>query len=274
MKHYKCSIFAIEDLNIKSSDKDRGKKFNRLCNSNWCRTKLVNNLNKWCNIYNVQFIQVKPDYSSFVGNLVYRHLRLPDMILSSIEISRRGYEFYHQYILKDKCINLNDGGTGSFTYLNNLYTREERSQIILSTSTSEQRHERAVIGGNANKKRLENKEALEDFRQKMIQVHANMSEEEKKDRYDKVSKSLKEYYQSKKGQEELKQRNLKNKETNQKVARQWREKFKEIFNGKQPESFRKYGKQKESYQLFKEIKNLPKEEQKIRVDNFFQSLNN
>lgn len=24
------------------------------------------------------------------------------MILSSIEISRRGYEFYHQYILKDK----------------------------------------------------------------------------------------------------------------------------------------------------------------------------
>lgn len=176
-------------------------------------------------------------------------------------------------LLKDKCINLNDGETGSFTYLNNLYTREERSQIMLSTSTPEQRHERAVIGGNANKKRLENKEALEDFRQKMIQVHANMSEEEKRDRYDKVSKSLKEYYQSEKGQEELKQRNLKNKETNQKVSRQWREEFKEIFNGKQPESFRKYGKQKESHQLFKEIKNLPKEEQKIKVDNFFQSLN-
>lgn len=107
----------------------------------------------------------------------------------------------------------------------------------------------------------------------MIQVHANMSEEEKRDRYDKVSKSLKEYYQSEKGQEELKQRNLKNKETNQKVSRQWREEFKEIFNRKQPESFRKYGKQKESHQLFKEIKNLPKEEQKIKVDNFFQSLN-
>ena len=29
------------------------------------------------------------------------------MILSSIEISRRGYEFYHQYILKDKCIEKN-----------------------------------------------------------------------------------------------------------------------------------------------------------------------
>lgn len=102
MKHYKCSIFAIEDLNIKSSDKDRGKRFNRLCNSNWCRTKLVNNLNKWCNIYGIQLIKVKPEYSSFIGNLVFRHLRLPDMILSSIEISRRGFEFYHQYILKDK----------------------------------------------------------------------------------------------------------------------------------------------------------------------------
>lgn len=102
MKHFRCSIFAIEDLNIKSSDKDRGKKFNRLCNNNWCRNKLVNNLNKWCNIYNVQFIQVKPEYSSFIGNLVYRYLKLPDMILSSIEISRRAFEFYHQYILKDK----------------------------------------------------------------------------------------------------------------------------------------------------------------------------
>lgn len=107
MKHYKCSIFAIEDLNIKSSDKDRGKKYNRLCNSNWCRTKLVNNLQKWSNIYNVQLIKVKPEYSSFIGNIVYRNLRLPDMILSSIEISRRSFEFYHQYILKDKCIEKN-----------------------------------------------------------------------------------------------------------------------------------------------------------------------
>ena len=84
-----------------SNDKDKGKKFNRLCNNNWCRDKLVNNLNKWCNIYGVKLIKVKPEYSSFLGNLVYRSLRLPDMILSSIEISRRGFEFYHQYILKD-----------------------------------------------------------------------------------------------------------------------------------------------------------------------------
>ena len=107
MKHFKCSLFVIEDLSIEPKDIGISKKHNRLCNSNWCRTKLVNNLNKWCNIYNVQLIKVKPEYTSFIGNLVYRYLKLPDMILSSIEISRRGYEFYHQYVLKDKEIKKN-----------------------------------------------------------------------------------------------------------------------------------------------------------------------
>ena len=102
MKHYKCSLFAIEDLNIKSSNKHNGKDFNKLVNNQWCRTLLTNNLQKWCNIYNVQLIKVKPEYSSFIGNLIYRNLKLPDMVLSSIEVSRRAYEFNHQYILKDK----------------------------------------------------------------------------------------------------------------------------------------------------------------------------
>ena len=43
-----------------------------------------------------------PQYSSFVGNIMFRSLNLPDMVLSSIELSRRGYEFRHQYVLKDK----------------------------------------------------------------------------------------------------------------------------------------------------------------------------
>ena len=107
MKHYKCSLFAIEDLDIEPKDIGISKKHNRLCNNNWCRTKLVNNLNKWCNIYNVQLIKVKPEYTSFIGNLVFRYLKLPDMILSSIEISRRGYEFYHQYLIKDKKVKKN-----------------------------------------------------------------------------------------------------------------------------------------------------------------------
>ena len=102
MIHYKCSIFAIEDLNIKSSNKHNGRNFNKLVNNQWCRNKLVNNLEKWCSIYNIKLLKVKPEYSSFIGNIVYRNLKYPDMILSSIEISRRAYEFNHQWIIKDK----------------------------------------------------------------------------------------------------------------------------------------------------------------------------
>ena len=47
-------------------------------------------------------MEVLSQYSSFVGNVVFRHLDRPDMVLSSIELSRRGYEFRHQYVLKDK----------------------------------------------------------------------------------------------------------------------------------------------------------------------------
>ena len=47
-------------------------------------------------------MEVIPNYTSFIGNLVYRNEKIFDPCLSSIEISRRGYEFNHQYILKDK----------------------------------------------------------------------------------------------------------------------------------------------------------------------------
>ena len=155
--------------------------------------------------------------------------------------------------LKDKCINLNDGGYGSFTYINSLYTKEDRSRIVMNSSTQQQRHERAVLAGEANKKRLEDPKNLKDFKEKIKKMHADMSPEEKIKRYEKVSESLK---------------------TNKKVATQWREEFKSLFKGQQPESFRKYGKQKEANQLFKNIRNLSSEKQKIEVDKFFNSLNN
>ena len=101
-KHYQCECFGIEDLNIKSKDNKQGKSFNKLVNNNWCRNKLVNNLRKRCNIYGIKFIEIAPQYSSIIGNLVYRELKLPDMVLSSIEISRRCYEFNLLYIKKIK----------------------------------------------------------------------------------------------------------------------------------------------------------------------------
>ena len=105
--YYKCQIISIEDLNIKSSDKELGKKFNKLVNNLWCRNVFVNNLTKRCNIHNIKLLKVNPEYSSFIGNFLYRSLNLPDMVLASIEIGRRGYEFYNQYISKTKQIKKN-----------------------------------------------------------------------------------------------------------------------------------------------------------------------
>lgn len=45
-------------------------------------------------------VEVQPQYSSIVGNLVNRHLELPDPVLASIEVGRRGHEFSYQYIFK------------------------------------------------------------------------------------------------------------------------------------------------------------------------------
>ena len=105
--YYKCSIFSLEDLNMKSSDKENGKHFNKLVNNLWCRNLLVNNLTKRCNIFKIKLLKVKPEYSSFIGNFLFRNLNLPDMILASIEISRRAYEFYNQYVIKTKNIKKN-----------------------------------------------------------------------------------------------------------------------------------------------------------------------
>ena len=105
--YYRCSIFSVEDLNMKSGDKENGKHFNKLVNNLWCRNILLNNLTKRCNIFKIKLLKVKPEYSSFIGNFLFRQLCLPDMVLSSIEISRRGYEFYNQYVIKTKNIKKN-----------------------------------------------------------------------------------------------------------------------------------------------------------------------
>lgn len=100
--HYHCELFSLEDLNIKSSNKEKGRKFNKLCNNQWYRNTLVFILQKLCDLYEIRLQKVQANFSSFEGNLIYRNERLPDMVLSSIEIGRRAYEFYHQYVLKDK----------------------------------------------------------------------------------------------------------------------------------------------------------------------------
>ena len=100
--YFRCEVFGIEDLKIVSSDKEKGRKFNKLVNNQWNRNLLAHILEKNCKLYGIHFQKVMANYSSFIGNLVYREERLPDPCLASIEIGRRAYEFYHQYILKDE----------------------------------------------------------------------------------------------------------------------------------------------------------------------------
>ena len=99
--YYRCNKFVLEDLNFKTNSSYS--KFNRLTRNQWCRDLLEINITKRCNIYNINVIKVKPEYSSFIGNFLFRQVtNMPDMVLASIEIGRRGYEYSSQYIDKTK----------------------------------------------------------------------------------------------------------------------------------------------------------------------------
>lgn len=101
-KHFKCELFSIEKLLMKPSDKERGKRFNRLVNNQWCRSAFVQQIEKMTKSMHIHLIKVNPEYSSFVGNILYRKENLPDPVLSSIEIGRRAYEFNLQYCVNSK----------------------------------------------------------------------------------------------------------------------------------------------------------------------------
>ena len=100
--HYKCSAFVIEKLDIKAEDCGRGKRYNKLVNNQWLRTAFVDSLKKLDKITNIRLLEIIPEYSSFVGNFLFRDENLPDMCLAALELSRRGYEFFHQHVVKDK----------------------------------------------------------------------------------------------------------------------------------------------------------------------------
>ena len=71
-KSCQCELVVVEDLNIKSQDRSKGKHLNRLCNSFFIRNAFVNNLNKRCSIDGIRLLKVVPQYSSFIGNFLYR----------------------------------------------------------------------------------------------------------------------------------------------------------------------------------------------------------
>lgn len=107
--HFKCQNIAIEELNISPKDNQMGKNFNRLCNNIWQRNLIQDNLQKRCNIYGLNLIEINPAYSSFVGNVQYGNENTPDMVASATEIGRRSYRKYEKnwfYPVKKNIENL------------------------------------------------------------------------------------------------------------------------------------------------------------------------
>lgn len=86
-KQYKVQNFIMEDLNIKSSNKNKGKKFNKRCNNDWLRNLISNNIIKRCNLIGIKVNKVFAGYSSIKGQLENENDF--DSIAASIQLSKR-----------------------------------------------------------------------------------------------------------------------------------------------------------------------------------------
>lgn len=161
--------------------------------------------------------------------------------------------------LGDLCLNLAEGGIGNWNYVN-------------SAMTDEQRKSNSLAGGLGNKKRLEDPEELAKWKQQCIVRHENMTAEDKANIYKKAGQSRKAFNQTDYGKQRLEETKLKNIQTNKETSKRWRAEFKELF-GRTPESFRKYGKLRESLDLFKKLKNLNEEEKINEINRFMESIN-
>ena len=147
----------------------------------------------------------------------------------------------------------------------------EHNKNIAKNTPPEVRHQRALMGGMARKKMLEDAEKMAEWKLKCTEVHKNRSKEEKSATYNKVSESLKLYYSSCKDSDDWKKRQLKNKQSNIESSRKWRGEFYNLF-GTTPESYRKYGLTKKATEIYKQVKDLDKEEQSKIINEFKNSI--
>jgi IS605 OrfB family transposase len=97
-KHYKVKHIIYEKLSIQSSDKGKGKWFNKLVNNNWRRSRFISNLVKRCNIIGILTQEVIANYSSFIGQIDNENEY--DSIAAAIELSRRGNLYLEKYYYK------------------------------------------------------------------------------------------------------------------------------------------------------------------------------
>jgi IS605 OrfB family transposase len=98
-KHYRVAHIVHEQLTIRSSNKGKGKAFNKACNNNWRRTRFFKNLKKRCNIIGIHVQEVIAQYSSFLGQIDYPNEY--DSVAAALEIARRGIVFLKKFFYGD-----------------------------------------------------------------------------------------------------------------------------------------------------------------------------
>lgn len=155
-------------------------------------------------------------------------------------------------LLGIRCLNMHEGGCGGhwveYCSQEEYEDRCRRTREgFLKHTTPEQRSTNAKKAGLS--KRNVSSERKEEWSQSYRRRHELMSPEEKTNIYSQVSSSLTDYY-THASQEELQERRRKNKETNQKTSKKWRDEFFEIFQ-RTPESFRSKGMMREALELFR-----------------------
>lgn len=90
IKHYRCSVFVIEDLDFKTKDKvqsELSRDARRQTRNVWHRTLIMNGVMIKCHENGVELRKVNPYLSSFIGNIKNE---LVDPANAAVEIGRRG----------------------------------------------------------------------------------------------------------------------------------------------------------------------------------------
>lgn len=88
-KSYHVEYVTLEDITIKSSNKGKGKGYNKLINNTWLRRYLINNLKKTLNINDIKHLEIESYFTSFIGQM--KNPDDYDSVAAAKEVAYRGF---------------------------------------------------------------------------------------------------------------------------------------------------------------------------------------
>lgn len=97
-REYKVSAVGYEELVMPVSDKGKGRRYNKQVNNEWCRDYFVNSLRKHLALAGCKCYEIAPQYSSFIGCIMYPDET--DSVAASIELNRRLRKYISIFIDK------------------------------------------------------------------------------------------------------------------------------------------------------------------------------